>query len=263
MTQMIDSRRPINTAAAPRFQLGFADTVEAIRATQVLRYQIFADELGAQIDGDGVDVDHFDAYCKHLTVHDTHTGQLIACTRLLTCDQAQRAGGFYSAGEFDLAMIDSLPGRVMEIGRTCVHADFRSGAAIATLWQGIAGYVIENNYDYLFGCASIGLEDGGSSAHAILEQLRGKYMAPERQHVRPYQGLPLADARPVERPRLPPLLKAYVSLGAKACGEPHWDRDFNCADVFMLLDVSELNPRYARHFLGRDDNRGSASRAVI
>ena len=93
MTQMIDSQRPINTAAAPRFELGFADTVEAIRATQMLRYQIFAGELGAQIDGDGVDVDHFDAYCKHLTVHDTHTGQLIACTRLLTCDQAQRAGG--------------------------------------------------------------------------------------------------------------------------------------------------------------------------
>ncbi len=256
MTQHSNGTMTAPVIAAPRFTLGFAETAEAIRETQALRYQIFADELGAQIDGDGIDVDHYDAYCKHLTVRDNSTGQLIACTRLLTDQQAQAAGGFYSAGEFDLAMIDSLPGRVMEIGRTCVHADHRNGAAIATLWQGIAGYVIENGYDYLFGCASIGLEDGGSSAHAILEQIRSKYMAPERQRVRPFVALPVADARPSDKPRLPPLLKAYVSLGAKACGEPYWDQDFNCADVFMLLDVSELNPRYARHFLGR--NQGNA-----
>lgn len=263
MTHLIELPRPNVEPAAPRFRLGFAETADAVRATQALRYQIFAGELGALIDGDGLDIDHFDAYCQHLTVHDNETGQLIACTRLLTSEQAERAGGFYSAGEFDLAMIDSLPGRVMEIGRTCVHPDFRSGAAIATLWQGIAAYVIDHHYDYLFGCASIGLEDGGGIAHAILEQIRGKYMAPERQHVRPFQMLPLADARPVDKPRLPPLLKAYVSLGAKACGEPYWDQDFNCADVFMLLDVSELNPRYARHFLGRDERRSATLRAIL
>ena len=103
----------------------------------------------------------------------------------------------------------------------------------------------------MFGCASIGLEDGGATAHAILDTIRAKSMSPMSQRVRPYYGLPQADKKLEGSVRMPPLLKAYVSLGAKACGEAYWDRDFNCADVFMLLNVSDLNPRYARHFLGR------------
>lgn len=237
----------------PRFELGFAVTAAEIRETQQLRYRIFAGELGAQIDsGDaGIDRDRYDEYCRHLFVRELENGRIIACTRILTDEQAAKAGGFYSAGEFNLDMINGLPGRVMEIGRTCVDADYRSGAVIATLWQGIAAFVTNEGYDYLFGCASIGLEDGGVTAHAILDQIRARYLAPASQHVRPYTGLPAADARPTEKPKLPPLLKAYLSLGAKACGEPYWDRDFNCADVFMLLNVTDLHPRYARHFLGR------------
>lgn len=235
----------------PRFTVSFAETAAEILETQQLRYRIFAGELGAQIDGgpELADRDEYDAYCRHLMVR-TAEGELVACTRVLTDDQAARAGGFYSSGEFDLSMIDSLPGRVMEVGRTCVRADHRSGAVIATLWQGLAAYFTRHGFDYLFGCASIGLEDGGEQAHAILRQVQAKYMAPSYQRVRPYYPLPLADGQPPLKARMPALLKAYVSLGAKACGDAYWDREFNCADVFMLLNVSEICPRYARHFLG-------------
>ncbi len=239
--------------SAPRFVTGFAKTPLEILETQRLRYRIFAGELGADIDGgaDGIDCDHYDAYCRHLTVRVAATGRLVACTRILTDDMAPKAGGFYSASEFDLKMIDSLPGRVMEVGRTCVDAEFRTGAVIAVLWQGLAEFIITSDYDYLFGCASIGLEDGGANAHAILDQIMHKYMAPSWQRVRPLIPLPAADARPAKtklKAKLPPLLKAYFGLGAKACGEPYWDRDFNCADVFVLVNVSDLHPRFARHF---------------
>lgn len=239
-----------------RFEVRFARSRDEILATQQLRYRIFAGELGAQLEdaGDGIDHDPFDPFCEHLMVVEADSERIVACTRILTDRMAPGAGGFYSAGEFDLAMLDSLPGRMMEIGRTCVDAEYRSGAVIATLWQGIATYISKEGYDYLFGCASIGLEDGGSSAHAILDQIRARYLAPEFQRVRPYIRLPVADGRPVDAahraPKMPPLLKAYLSLGARACGEAYWDRDFNCADVFMLLNVSDLQPRYARHFLG-------------
>lgn len=237
----------------PRLEVRFANTPEQVLATQKLRYRIFAEELGAQIDGgsEGIDHDEFDPHCRHLMVVEADSDRIVACTRILTDDRAPAAGGFYSAGEFDLAMLDSLPGRVMEIGRTCVDAEYRNGAVIATLWQGIAAFIINEGYDYLFGCASIGLEDGGASAHAILEQIRAKHLAPEAQRVRPYIRLQAPDVRADEKPRMPPLLKAYLSLGAKACGDAYWDRDFNCADVFMLLNVTDLHPRYARHFLGR------------
>jgi putative hemolysin len=255
MTATIDPtrQRELEPIHAPRFAVGFAQTPEEVLESQRLRYRIFAGELGAQIDGGeaGVDRDSFDPWCRHLLVRDSQSGEVIACTRILTDAQAPDAGGFYSAGEFDLAMIDSLPGRVMEIGRTCVDARYRNGAVIATLWQGIASHVTANGFDYLFGCASIGLEDGGAQAHSILRQIRAKHLSPEYQRVRPYYPLPALDGPAAERAKMPPLLKAYLSLGAKACGEAYWDRDFNCADVFMLLDVSHLHPRYARHFLER------------
>jgi putative hemolysin len=250
MTAML---KPDTVPGATRFCASFASGPAEVLESQRLRYRIFAEELGAQIDGgeDRVDCDQYDPYCKHLLVREGETNRIVACTRILTEDQAPNAGGFYSASEFDLQMIESLPGRVTEVGRTCVDAEFRNGAVIATLWQGIASFITAHGYDYLFGCASIGLEDGGGAAHAILKTIEARYLSPERHRVRPYFPLPVADARPAEKPKMPPLLKAYLSLGAKACGDAYWDRDFNCADVFMLLNVGELNPRYARHFLDR------------
>lgn len=239
---------------APRFTVQFARTSDELVETQRLRYRIFAGELGAHIhdDGTGLDRDHYDPHCRHLYVRDRTTGSIVAGTRILTDDRAGFAGGYYSAGEFDLGLIEHLPGRAMEIGRTCVHPDYRNGAVIALLWSGIADVILREGFDYLFGCASIGLEDGGANAHAIVETLRSQYLSPAWHRVRPRNPLPLADARPTQPPRMPPLLKAYVSLGARACGEPCWDPEFNCADVFMLLNVPDLHPRYARRFLGRE-----------
>lgn len=251
---------------SPRFEVRFAESPAEILETQRLRYRIFAGELGASIDGGDakIDADHYDPFCKHLTVREAGSGRLVACTRILTDDQAPRAGGFYSSGEFDLKMIDSLPGRVMEVGRTCVDADYRGGAVIAVLWAGLADFIISEGFDYLFGCASIGLEDGGANAHALLEQIKAKYLAPARQRVRPLIPLPVADARPTQKVKMPALLKAYFSLGAKACGEPYWDRDFNCADVFVLVNVSDMHSRYARHFLARPSEAEQAeSQAIV
>lgn len=247
-------------ASGSRFDVTIARDDHEITESQRLRYRVFAGELGAEIDDAGtqLDRDHYDAFCRHLLVRDTQTGAVVASTRLLSDDQARRAGGFYSAGEFDLEMIHSLPGRVLELGRTCVDAAYRNGTVIAALWQGVARIITEEGFDYLFGCASIGLDDGGARAHAMLETIRHRHMAATRHHVRPYQPLPRADQAQSDvdavKVRMPPLLKAYLSLGAKACGEPYWDRDFQCADVFMLLNVSELNPRYARHFLKRAES---------
>ncbi|MDE2148221.1 MAG: GNAT family N-acetyltransferase [Gammaproteobacteria bacterium] len=243
----------LQSQRAQRFTVALAETAGAVREAQKLRYKIFAGELGAAIDGgpDNVDRDHYDDYCRHLVVREPLDGRIVACTRILTDDQAPRAGGFYSSNEFDLRMLDSLPGRVMEVGRTCVDADYRTGAVISALWTGLADFFTYYGFDYLFGCASISLEDGGATAHALLTQIKAKYMAPSWQRVRPLIPLPTADARTELKPKMPPLLKAYFSLGAKACGEAYWDRDFNCADVFVLVSVDDLQARYARHFVQR------------
>lgn len=236
--------------ALPRFRVGLAQNQAEVIEAQQLRYRIFAEEMGAEIDGGdlGIDADELDQYCDHLIVRDD-TGRMVACTRLLNGQQAQQAGGFYSEHEFQIDAIKNLVGNQLEVGRTCVDAEFRSGATIATLWSGLADYVAENKIDYLFGCASIGLEDE-DEALRIMDAINDRYLSAPDLRVESRKAFPMREFNQEGKCRMPPLVKAYVSLGARACGEAYWDEDFHCVDVFMLLNIKELHPRYRRRFLG-------------
>lgn len=239
--------------ARGRLGVELAASAEDLRACQRLRYQIFAEEMGARLESaaEGIDRDRYDPHCHHLLVRDQATGRIAGCTRILTDRRAQKAGGFYSESEFDLSTLLPLPGRVMEIGRTCIHRDYRSGGAIGVLWAGLARFMAMNRFDYLMGCASIGMGDGGHQAHAIMARVRERYLAPEHLRVSPRLPLPALAGDGEIKPHVPPLLKAYLRLGVYVCGEACWDPDFNVADIFILLDVNNLDARYERHFLQR------------
>jgi len=232
---------------------------EMIREAQALRYRVFGQELGAKLKSGraGLDVDEFDDYCQHLLVRETRTGRVVGCTRLLTNSGARLLGRWYSEREFDLGAVRGLPGRLLEVGRTCISPECRHGSAIAVLWSGIASYVQLHQIDYLFGCASVPLGEHDYQAAAIMNRLRRQAMAPEELRMTPRAPLlnsPLLDCNvpdSVLDAPLPALLKAYVRLGAKACGEPCRDPDFSVGDILMLLDIDQLNPTYARHFLER------------
>jgi putative hemolysin len=227
---------------------------EAVRQAQALRYRVFGEEMGAKLKHGhaGLDVDDFDAYCDHLLVRETKTGAVVGCTRLLNGREAERTGGFYSESEFDLGAVARLPGKLLEVGRTCVSAECRQGAAIAVLWSGIAGYVQLHGIDYLFGCASLPLGEGDLQAAAIMNRLRRQAMAPPELRVMPRAPLRCTDVpEDVLDAPLPALLKGYLRLGGRVCGEACRDPDFEVADVLLLLNMSEVNPAYARHFLER------------
>jgi putative hemolysin len=241
-------------ASAPRaLSVALARSHEEIRAAQRLRYAIFAGEMGARLHNriPGLDHDRLDAYCHHLIVRDA-LDQVVGCTRILTAEAARRAGGFYSQTEFDLAPVLALPGRFMEIGRTCVHPDYRNGATISTLWSGLAAFIAEHHVDYLIGCASIPLGVDGSEARALFAELTRRHLVPEPLRVKPHLPLPRHDGIVRGDYTVPPLLKAYLRLGAQIGGEPCLDPDFQVADVFVLLATPRIERRYARHFLDRD-----------
>lgn len=224
-----------------------------IMASQRLRYQVFAEEMGAELSQAsvicGLDQDRYDRYCHHLLVRDTQTGAAVASTRILLDQHARLAGGFYSENEFQLGNVARLEGRVMEVGRTCVHPDYRNGAAIGVLWSGLAQFMSRHRVDYLIGCASIPMQDGGCQAHAIMERLREKYLVAEALRVTPRLPLPSCTPALPEHTLMPPLLKAYLRLGSRIGGEPCWDPDFRVADVFILLKRDDLPARYQRHFM--------------
>ncbi|MEZ5584293.1 MAG: GNAT family N-acyltransferase [Candidatus Competibacteraceae bacterium] len=177
--------------------------------------------------------------------------QVVGCTRILTDQQARQAGGYYSQGEFDISRILAIPGRFMELGRTCVHADYRNGATITALWTGLADFIAEYDFDHLIGCASIPLGENNSQAQAIFADLAPRYLTAEPLRVQPLQPLPRGDGLSRSDYVLPPLLKAYLRVGARICGEPCLDPDFQVADLFILLSTRNVERRYARHFMGR------------
>lgn len=242
-----------------RLVVELAATEREVREAQALRYRVFGEELGAKLKG-GVgelDTDEYDAYCQHLLVREAKTRQVVGCTRLLTDDNARVLGRFYSESEFDLGPILEMPGRRLEVGRTCISPHFRQGSAIGVLWSGLAGYINLHGFDYLFGCASMPLGEGDIQAAAIMNRLRRQAMTSAELRVTP--RLPLLNSEvsdAVLDAPLPTLLRAYTRLGAKACGEPCRDPDFAVADVLMLLSVDDLNPLYSRHFLDRAGRLG-------
>ena len=233
------------------YQVSLADSPELIRAAQRLRHKVFAEEMGARLNSSepGLDVDMYDAYCQHLLVRDADTGEVVGTYRILNPEAAKRIGSFYTEQEFDLTRLQHLRERTVELGRSCVHPDHRSGGVITLLWAGLAEYMVKNGYDYLIGCASVGMADGGHNAAGIWHALKDKHLAPVERRVTPRCPLPLEALTTTAAPVVPPLIKGYLRAGAMICGEPAWDPDFNTADLPILLSMKDISNSYAKHFL--------------
>jgi len=233
------------------FQVSMARHLDEVREAQRLRWKVFAEEVGARLTTPepGLDIDFYDAYCEHLLVRDQDSGEVVGTYRILSPENAKRVGSYYSENEFDLTRLQHLRGRMVELGRSCVHADYRSGGVITLLWAGLAEYLLRNGHEYLIGCASIGMADGGHNAAAIWHAVKTKHLAPIEWRVFPRCRLPLESLESTAAPVLPPLVKGYFRLGCHVCGEPAWDPDFNTADLPILLPLKNLNPAYARHFM--------------
>jgi len=237
-----------------RFRVEFAMTPELRLQCYRLRYRVFANEQGADIRGHepGIDKDRFDDHCQHVAVFDNKTNELIATTRLLDNHGRHAAGKFYSETEFDISAILQDGKSYLEVGRTCIHPDYRRGAALPMLWQGIARYVLENRIDYLFGCASIPLSSGDKYMSSVMHHLRDRHFSSAQNRVRPLIPLRMETEIPhADDVILPTLLKAYLRQGAVICGEPYWDAAFGVADVFVLLQCDQITSRYVKHFLDR------------
>jgi putative hemolysin len=235
-----------------------------VAAAQALRYRVFYEELGAAADPAletvGRDVDDFDALADHLVVIDrTRVAPgdpgVVGCYRLLRGAVAASVGGFYSAGEFDLSIFsDRLP-RVVELGRACVHPDYRNGAVMQLLWRGIARYLEAHGLDLMLGCASLPGSDLRAHGPA-LAYLASRHLAPETLRPRALparrSNLPTADAYSaieLEQAKrgLPALLKAYLRMGGLIGDGAVVDRQFNTVDVCLVLPTDRIQDRYLRH----------------
>lgn len=251
----------MNTKTASSFSVKLASSQAELEAAQRLRYEVFIAELGGC--GDMVDhknqleKDRFDPYFDHLVLTDTSCDMVVGVYRLMRQDQAERAGGFYSASEYDLSPLISSGRKILELGRSCLHKDYRGGMAMFHLWNGLASYVRQHDIDVLFGVASFHGTDTAALAEP-LSLLHHRHLAPKELRVRAqpsaYQPMNLMPEsqlnRPVAMKQIPSLIKAYLKLGGFVGDGAFVDRAFNTTDVCLILDTAQMNERQARFYQG-------------
>ena len=244
-----------------RYSLLVTREVEQVRAAQRLRHDVFAIEQGARLAPgaaaeQGRDEDAFDAFCDHVMVRDDTDGAVVGTYRMLSPAGALEAGGLYSDTEFDLSALDDLRPRMVEVGRSCVHPDHRTGTVLALVWAGMWRYLLLTGHRWLAGCASVPLTGEGALPGSVWSLVERKHLTDDDRRVVPRRTAPvgadgLDDPRRA-RAETPPLLRGYLRLGARIGGPPALDPDFGVADLFVLLDHTAIDPRWRRHLLGED-----------
>lgn len=246
----------------PQFRVSIANTDGDLRAAQRLRYDVFVRELGgggAMVDHDRqLEKDRFDPFVDHMLLHDDAIDAVVGVYRLMRSEMAQKVGQFYSQDEYDLTPLIRSGRKLLELGRSCVHPDYRGGTAMFHLWNGLAQYVKDHRVDILFGVASFHGTDVNALA-APLSLLHHRHLAPDSLRVKAHsKGLQRMDLIPeadFDRRKamvqIPALIKAYLRLGGVVGEGAFVDHTFNTTDVCLIMDTANMNPRQSRIYTNR------------
>ncbi|EAQ03531.1 hypothetical protein OB2597_02887 [Pseudooceanicola batsensis HTCC2597] len=249
-------------AAEPDFAVRLARDETEVAAAQHLRYRVFVEELGsdgAMVDHDAqLERDRFDPYFDHLLLLDLSRGdavreQVVGVYRLLTEEGAAQAGQFYSEDEYDLSVLRRSGRRLLELGRSCLHRDYRGGTGMFHMWSALSDYVTEREVEVLFGTASFHGTDVGALAQP-LSLLHHRHLAPAdlRVRTRPedFQSMDLVPEHDLDRAAamraVPALIKGYLRLGGFVGEGAYVDHAFNTTDVCLILDTTRLSETQAR-----------------
>jgi putative hemolysin len=223
-----------------------------IKAAQALRFFVFNLELNEGLESSYTtlrDEDRFDPICDHVIVESVNSGEVVGTYRLQTGRTAAVNLGYYSALEFDFTPFEPYREQIIELGRACVHRDHRNLAVLGLLWRGIADYARAHGVHYFLGCSSLTSQDASEGAAAFFELSSTHLVEPSlRTFPLPEFRCDMEHLAPIA-PKIPKLLRAYLSLGAKICGPPAIDREFKTIDFLTWLDIDAL-PASARRVIG-------------
>lgn len=229
-----------------------AKSLDEVHAAQELRFQIFNLELNEGLEksyATGRDEDAFDSVCEHLLVEHMPSATIVGTYRMQTGNTAVTLG-YYSAQEFEFEVFEPYRSEMIELGRACVHPQHRNLVVLGLLWKGVIDFARQRSARYLIGCSSMTTQDPAVGASAYADMCR-KHLAPIAWRTRPLAShdcpLTQLSAEPV---KIPKLLRAYLSLGAKICGPPALDRQFKTIDYLTLLDLETMSPLARQKLFG-------------
>jgi putative hemolysin len=233
-------------ASTSQFRAGMAESLEDLIACQRLRYLVFNCELGEGLASSariGLDRDRYDFICDHLMVRDTVSGKLVGTYRMQSGFRAKGNLGYYSEQFFDFAPFEGIREEVLELGRACVHTEYRNTAVLHMLWKGIVRYALSCRARYLLGCSSVTSQNENEGT-ALYEQLREKYLIEPALRTKPRPEFACrAGNTTAPAPATPRLFRAYLDVSARLCGPPAIDREFKTIDFLTLIDLQRLPDR--------------------
>ena len=240
-----------------KYSVRFADHPRDVEAAQRLRYRAFIAGRDAANRPDQRDADAFDDSCAHILVEDIRTGTLVCCFRFLPLTGSEISRS-YSAQYYDLTALEAYEGRMVEMGRFCIHPDFRDADILRIAWGAMTTYVDENNVDLLFGCSSFEgtMADEYMDAFALLKE---RHLAPKRwlPRVKAPNVFRFAAKLGLRKPNLraammgmPPLLRTYLVMGGWVSDHAVVDKDLNTLHVFTGLEVKRVPKGRARLLRG-------------
>lgn len=265
-------RAPL-TIRSSDVEVRLAKNTQEVEAAQRLRYHVFYEERGAKPSSDisrmdvKRDTDKYDDIADHMIVVSKNENEgingIVGTYRLLRQEIAEKHDGFYTSAEFDLGPILQHNLSSLELGRSCVLAEYRTKPVIQLLWSGISEYVMKNDIGLLFGCASI----PGTKIDEISEQLaylHHFHHAPDSfcpvALAELYVDMNLHDKDSINQravfSSLPPLFKGYLRIGCFIGDGAVIDHDFNTTDVCMILPMSLLTERYKKHYERKNRSTG-------
>lgn len=242
---------------AGRFTVRLAESDADVAAAQRLRYRVFVEEMGASASPEDRaarrESDRFDPYFEHLLLVDRECDDpdkergVVGVYRLMRGSRAREGIGFYGAQEYDLSRLDAHPRETLELGRSCVDADYRGGAGMHLLWSGLGAYVVEHEVGLMFGVASFHGRSTAPIAQA-LSYLHHHHLAPEDLRVRAlpasYAEMALLPPEQIDKReamrQIPALIKGYIRIGGYVGDGAFIDHDFNTVDVCLLMDTARM-----------------------
>lgn len=244
-------------SANPNFVVRCATCPADVAAAQALRFAVFVQEMGAGgADIDycaGLEADRFDTHATHLLLEDMDrpaADRLVGVYRLMTAQQADDAGGFYCGPEFDLSCLLASKRKLLELGRSCVHPDYRGGTALLHLWKGLADFVGKQGAEVLFGVASFHGTDVAALSEPLAYLAHKHAAGPALTATAKAPNAIAMDSMPMDQidrkaamRATPALIKAYLRLGGVVGQGAYVDHDFNTIDVCLILDTAQMNTR--------------------
>jgi putative hemolysin len=224
---------------------------------------VFNIELGEGLESSyetGIDTDHFDVFCQHLLVEEKTCGRVVGTYRMQSGATAALNLGYYSAREFEFAPYEPLRRDILELGRASIDREHRTPEVLTLLWRGIAQYANEMGLRYLVGCSSLNSKEPAEGWQMYRELARYRvspefetlptaaYECPTEQVTANAQQVAAEGDVAVEK-KVPKLLKTYLTIGARICAPPAWDREFGTIDFLTLLDLKMLSAAARNRFL--------------